>query len=217
MQKTAYIFFTCILYISLGFSQVRESIPRFELKGSVKGKENYAPISGVEVSTANGAYTVTNGLGEFKIKVSLGDELIIESPEFETVRYTVQSNEDVDVLVEGYAVGGSKSKKEKISKRTISLHQTYLDSAELYMKNDIEKSIDFITKSIEQLGKRGNRAQLAISLSTLGELYLYHKQYDLAIANFKDAMEAQKLTKTALLLGRAYLLNKDLKNAEATF
>ena len=44
-------------------------------------------------------------------------------------------------------------------------------------------------------------------------MYQYHRQYDLAISNFKDAQEANKTSKTALLLGKAYIQTRDYKNA----
>ena len=98
----------------------------------------------------------------------------------------------------------------------ISKHKTFLDSANHYKRTDIEKSIDFITRSISELGTRGNKKELALSLTALGEVYQYYQQYDLAITSFMDAQEANKTTRTALLLGRTYLLNKDFENAEAT-
>ena len=104
--------------------------------------------------------------------------------------------------------------KSKRLESRVSIHQTYLDSANLYKKKDIKKSIDFITQSIVQLGKRANKKELAASLTALGEVYQYHNQYDLAITNFKDALEANKSTKTSLLLSNVYILSKDFKAAE---
>ena len=81
MIKRAYLFI-CLLMTSLtAMSQVGQNSGEVEIKGSVKGKENYVPISGVEVSTDRGKYTTTNSLGEFKIRASIGDLLIFESPE----------------------------------------------------------------------------------------------------------------------------------------
>ena len=95
-------------------------------------------------------------------------------------------------------------------------HQKLLDSADFYKRTDLEKSIDFIAQSITLLGKRGNKKELASSFTTLGEIYLYHKQYDLAITNFEDALAAQKSVATTLLLGKAYILNNDFQKAEST-
>ena len=88
-------------------------------------------------------------------------------------------------------------------------HRQYIDSANHYKKMDLEKSIDFIARSMEGLGSMGNKLEFARSLSTLGEIYMYHKQYDLAIANFKDALEAHGSNATKLLLGKAYVLAGD--------
>ena len=195
----------------------REMRNTVEIKGSVQGKENMEPISGVEVSTNNGEYTLTDFQGQYRIRVAIGDELIFRSPEFATKRHVVQSNEDIDLRVEGYSEDSSMRSKSRIqSDNKLSLHQAYLDSAALYKKNDIEKSIDFITRSISQLGKRGNKKSLALSLTALGEVYQYHNQFDLAITSYLDALESNKTSKTTLLLGTAYLSNKDYVNAKET-
>ncbi|VAW09951.1 Sensor histidine kinase [hydrothermal vent metagenome] len=214
MTKYSYIL---VLFIFSCFSmqaQVYEAARSVKIKGYVQGKEDYAPISGVEVSTDKGAFAKTNSLGEYKITAKVGDVLIFKSPGFETKRHTIMSDEDVDVLVEGYSVKEKNKTSSKVFNRKASWHSSYLDSANLYKKEDIEKSIDYITQSIVQLGKRANKKKLAASLTTLGEVYQYYKQYDLAITNYEDALEAHRSTKTAILLGNAHLLNKDYERAK---
>src|SRR5690554_6858860 len=98
----------------------------------------------------------------------------------------------------------------------LDLHRQYIDSANHYKALDLEKSINFIASSMEQLGSSGNRREFSLSLSTLGEIYMYHKQYDLAIANFKDALNAYQTQGTKLLLGRAYVLNREFQLADST-
>ncbi len=203
----------------MGFSQTNTGQSVVEIEGSVRGKENYTPISGVQITTDKGNHTTTNGLGEFKIKAAIGDMLIFESPEFETVRYRVRSNEDVDVLVEDYEAASTKKKESKNRSGIYGTsvdHKRLLDSANFYKRTDLEKSIDFIARSIAPLGSQGNKQELSASLSTLGEIYMFHKQYDLAIANFKDALSARETSKTKLLLGKAYILNGEYENAEST-
>tara|TARA_R110000868_G_scaffold14024_15_gene65508 strand:- start:2470 stop:4317 length:1848 start_codon:yes stop_codon:yes gene_type:complete len=95
--------------------------------------------------------------------------------------------------------------------------QSYLDSAIYYKKTDFKKSIDFVTKAISQLGRNGNKTEITNSYTVLGEIYQYYKQYDLAISSYKEALLAEKSTKTELLLGKSYLLNKSYKNAETIF
>ena len=139
------------------------------LKGSVVEEKNYAPISGVDVSTNRGVFTVTNGLGEFRIQTKVGDELIFQSPDFETVRYKILSDEDIRLVVKDYQ-GPTQERK---TTRDAS-HAQLLDSANHYKKIDIEKSIDFIAQSISVLGKNPNKRLLAESLTNLGEIYVYH-------------------------------------------
>lgn len=201
--------------------QVPESTKIVRIKGTVLGKEKRSPIPDVEVSTDRGAYTITNRWGEYEISVAIGDVLNFSSPEIQTIRHRVQTDEDVDVLVENYDAPlvdneRSHTRTGSTSKNVVAIHRTYLDSADFYKKKNIEKSIDFITQSIAQLGKRANKSELAASLTTLGEIYQYHNQYDLAITSFQDALTANKSTKTTILLGQAYLANGDLKQAEET-
>ena len=98
----------------------------------------------------------------------------------------------------------------------LALHRKYLDSAEAVKNTDLKKSIDFITQSIAILDKRGFEQEIATSLTTLGEVYLHHGQFDLAVANLEEALELYKSSRTALELGRAYLLNREYGKAEAS-
>ncbi len=214
MSIKKYIYILFLFSCVVAFSQVNES-KKIEIKGVVKGKENSQPISGVQVSATSGGFVFTNAFGEYKIKVMLGDDLLFESPEFETVQYRVINNEDVDVLVEGYDTGIRK--RGTLNKSKSVLHKAYLDSANQYKKDDLGKSIDYIRVSLEQLNKIGNNKERSESFSLLGEIYQYHKQYDLAIDNYKESLEAEESLKTQILLGNAYVLNKEYKNAENQF
>ena len=213
MLQAKYIAALFLLTCFMGLTQVQAQENRVKIEGSVKAKENFSPISGVEVSTNKGAYTRTDELGEFEIDVAMGDELIFKSPEFETVRYSIDSNEDIDLLVTDYADKNVANIRSENAREEGSRHRVYLDSANFYKRNDIAKSIDFITQSIAQLGKQADKKQLAISLTTLGEVYQYHKQYDLAITSYKDALEAHSTSRTTLLLGRVYVWNKNFSEA----
>lgn len=216
MIQKAYILILVLLTSWSTLAQVGNTRGEMVIKGSVKGKENNVPISGVQVSTNKGAFTTTNALGEFSIKASVGDMLIVESPELQTVRYRIKSDEDVDVRVEGYeGTWSSRKQKREVSGSRSSLddHQRLLDSANVYKRTNLEKSIDFIARSIEPLGSAGNKQELSSSLRTLGEIYMYHEQYDLAITNFKDALAAQESNKTKVLLGKAYVLNGNYESA----
>ncbi|MCL6267335.1 histidine kinase [Flagellimonas myxillae] len=213
MKNRKFIVHLLLFFSLVGAAQQQSTRERVEIKGSVKGKENYEPISGVEVSTDKGYFTTTNRQGEFSITATIGDYLIFESEEFETVRHRITSDEDVDVLVKGYE-SSAVSRKEKRSSpysRKVVNHQRFLDSANHYKRTNLEKSIDFIAQSIGQLGKRGNKTELSNALTALGEIYVYHQQYDLAISSYKDALAARRTVKTELLLGQAYILNSEFE------
>ena len=107
-----------------------------------------------------------------------------------------------------------KSSSSKRNASRVSMHRAYLDSAETYKRNDIEKSIDFITNSITELGKQADKKSLSESLAALGDVYRHHKQYDLAITNYKDANEANRSSRTTIKLGKAYILNREYGKAE---
>ncbi|MEO0573375.1 MAG: histidine kinase [Bacteroidota bacterium] len=210
--KTVHIIHFLILSLfvhSSTYAQIANQSQEIVLKGSVVEEVNYTPISRVEVSTNNGSYATTDGLGEFKINARIGDELIFQSPDFETVRHTIVSDEAIRLVVKDY--------QGPVQKRKTSMdasHLQLLDSANQYRKIDIEKSIDFIAQSISVLGKNPNRRLLAHSLVQLGEIYLYHQQYDLALSNLEDALKANKTVKAQLLLGEALFKDKQFANAE---
>jgi tetratricopeptide (TPR) repeat protein len=109
-------------------------------------------------------------------------------------------------------VGFSQSQK-RTEDSDLNSYRVYLDSAKFYKKGDIAKSIDFIAQAIGSLGKNPGKKELALALSNLGEVYQYHRQYDLAISNFKDAQEANKTSRTALLLGKAYIQTGNFNSA----
>lgn len=188
--------------------------PKFILQGLVESQSSQKPIQGVSVSTSSGQFTYTNGLGEFKISVSIGEQLILEHPSFDTVRHMVTSRDDIKLqVVEENKSEGPLSRSSTYKKRVAS-NQVFLDSAEAYKKSDIAKSIDFVAQTMEILGPNGDKDQLAKSLTKLGEIYLHHKQYDLAIDNFEDALKANKTIATSLLLARTFEITDQFEEAE---
>ena len=206
-------FLICVLLFSMSavYNSGQAQTGSFELRGKVVSQDGQQGISGVEVSTDKGAYTLTNALGEFKINAGVGDVLSIQKADILPVQYVIKNNEPLRVEVEGYSPTQSRG-KSKLTTMT-ALHSRYLDSARYYKKGNIEKSLDFIAQSIALLGDQGNKKQLAASLATLGEIYQYHQQFDLAIDNYKSSLEARKISSTALKLAYVYNLNGSYQEA----
>ncbi|NNJ88578.1 MAG: tetratricopeptide repeat protein [Eudoraea sp.] len=101
----------------------------------------------------------------------------------------------------------SQSQEQRKELSSITRHKAYLDSARMFRSTNIEKSIDYIASSIAELGKRGNKKELSSSLFELAEVYKYYGQLDLAITNYKDALEAYYSSATAIALGKVYIVN----------
>ena len=207
MKNLVIYFVLCMLLGTfVGFSQNQNGPDAFVFRGKVVLKKSGQSISGVAISSPTGDTVLTNGLGRFEITTKIGDELLIEDERIETLIYRVRQKEEVLILVEAVTSTTTSSLGRSPVSDVSYKHQTLLDSAERYKAENIEKSIDFVAQSISILGKRGQKKELARSLSKLGEIYQYHKQLDLAIDNYEDALEANKTIATSLLLGKAYTI-----------
>lgn len=200
----------------LGYAQIPGQTDVFDIKGSVKANETRKPIKDVRVYVIGGESTQTDMFGEFRLKARKGDIIFFESPEIETVSYTIINDENIDVLVKGYEAA---SKAKKMSRKAVASpeHKVFIDSANFYKKTDIEKSLTFIEKSLEVLSDRGDNEKTAQSFSTLGDIYLHYKQYDLAISNYRSALNDHYSTNTKINLGKAYLLSGEYKSARNIF
>ncbi|NJB36202.1 histidine kinase [Croceivirga sp. JEA036] len=211
MQYRYYIVSFLLFVVANSFSQSTQlDSGLFKLSGEVRARNTGKPIAGVNVSTDAGAYTTTNAFGTFVINARIGEELIFSGADIVTARHRITSKEEVILEVVDYdedRSGRGMSSQEE--------YQRYLDSAQYYKKKDIEKSLDFIAKSIASPTISPTKSQLNTSLTLLGEVYLYHQQYDLAVANLQDALKAKKTIKSALLLSEALVLATDYKAALA--
>ncbi|NAS32077.1 sensor histidine kinase [Flavobacteriaceae bacterium R38] len=215
MLKQYFIYISFFLFFLTGFSQIDKS-NAFTIKGTVKGEEFSVPVSDVDVYVIGGAATKTDYLGRFELDVRIGDRLVFSSIELETIIHTITNDEDIDVLVRGYQE--SKISKIRIAKRIQEGHRKFIDSANYYKKSDIESSIDLIEKSLIIIGgdKRENKKR-ALSFSTLGDIYLYWKQYDLAIDNYQNAIKTNSTIPVRIQLGKTYFLNKQYEESKTVF
>lgn len=216
MPLKLFLVVAMLFVVSNASSQTQNQRKELNIQGTVKEKESNAPIAGAEVISNQGVFTSTNALGEFSIKAAIGDIITFSSTEFETIRHTIQSSDKITVLVEVKEGATPRKAETTLSEVNIARHRIYLDSARMFKQTDIGKSIDYIARSIAELGKRGNKKELAASLGLLAEVYGYHQQTDLAIDNYKDALEAYYTEGTALALGKAYVIDKQWEAAIKT-
>ncbi|MBT8235443.1 MAG: tetratricopeptide repeat protein [Bacteroidia bacterium] len=96
-------------------------------------------------------------------------------------------------------------------------HSELLDSARVFQETNIEKSIDYVARSLTQLGRAASQDEQASSFALLGDVYKYHGQYDLAIANYTNALRSSEDLNVLLSLGRTYLITGDYEQARTNF
>lgn len=192
-----------VLYIFLVFTAFiyAQSESVFTLKGSVKERYTNKAIPDVEVYIVGGAFTKTDFIGRFTIRAKIGDELVVTSNEIETVYYIINSKEDVDVKVEEY-----------FAQEEILSYQQLLDSAAYYKNNNLKKSLSYIERSLKLSGV-GNKEKF-LSYEALADVYVFWKQYDLAIENYQYAIAIESNANLLIKKAKAYLLNGDIKNTK---
>ena len=221
----------CLFFISGLKAQGSVVQQFFTLKGKVLLEIDRSPLSGIDVSSDRARFTRTNIQGEYKIEVQLGDVLTFQGSGIVTKRHVVNSRDDLVLLVEGdlpdmesEEVPASPKTSRAKKARTLSLQrkqkeafEKFLDSARAYPQQDIQKSLDWVTLGIDALGKANAPLERGKAYKMLGQIYQFHKQYDLAIDNFKYALSQRNDLQTRELLARTYLLARSYSQALETY
>ena len=182
---------------------------KFTVRGKVIESDSRKPIPGVNILINGGTYTRTDFFGEFKVQVKKGDELIIESKDFNTIYYTIKDNERILVKVESDEQDKFSS-KDKRSKKLEPQFNWYIDSAETYLKKDAKKSIQFVTNALEISSSIKENAE---AYEVLGDINMFWKQFDLAISNYKISVQNIENNDVKLKLARAH--KKDENHQES--
>lgn len=202
-------------------NEQKEVAAFFMVRGEIRGRENRSPVSDATIRVVGGEVVKTNAFGRFTIRTRVGDQLVIEHPSFGKEFHEVSSDESIVILVDGF---DEEEKQENKSfrrkgkqKSNLAQHKIMLDSAVSFKKKDIEKSIQFIEKALENLYDSNDEKQLSDSYEVLGDIYVYWKQYDLAISNYKIALNAYSTIRLLISLGKTQLLNADYDEAIKTF
>ncbi|MGJ8683763.1 MAG: tetratricopeptide repeat-containing sensor histidine kinase [Nonlabens sp.] len=166
------------------------------------------PVSGVNIEGPMGRYATTDIQGYFKIPANLGDEIIIRRSDFETVYYKIKSNDDIEIQVVNDA--SQKNQLKSLS------YETLLDSAQVYLKKDAQKTADFLIAALSNNPRGLTAAKEARAYEKLGDLYLFNKQADLAITNFKAAIKSQDTPQRQLKLAESLQSNGNYQEAIKT-
>ncbi|MEM9680075.1 MAG: tetratricopeptide repeat protein, partial [Bacteroidota bacterium] len=183
----------------------------FTVRGTVLHKYSNEPIESVNIEVNGGAYTVTANDGSFRIKVRVGDELVVRHKDFETVYHTILNDDRIKIEVEPQEP--QPTRKERL-RRSIQAYNQLIDSADTYRKRDAEKSIQFIADALD---KSSSQEQNAEAYELLGDIYMYWKQYDLAVTNYRISLQNVTTNSAQLKLGHAYRSNKNYQESIQTY
>ncbi|WP_159019177.1 histidine kinase [Algibacter sp. L3A6] len=187
---------------------------RFTVRGSVIESDTRNPIPDVNIEVNGGGYATTDIMGDFRIEVRIGDELTIRYKDFETVYYTIKSNERIEVQVETNKKERTLSKYSKRLRSNPESFKSLIDSADVYLKKDARKSIQFIS---EALVETNSAKENGIAYESLGDIYFYWKQYDLAVSNYRISLQSANSNEVSLKLANAYKLNKNYQESIQTY
>lgn len=204
-------FLLIIFSVAIIHGQVLQNQTKFTVRGKVLESDTRNPITNVNVEVNGGAYTTTDNFGEFRIEVRIGDELTIRHKDFETIYYTIKSSERILVEVEPEI--NTITDNEYLSKRSKKIQPQfnwYIDSAEVYLKKDAKKSINFVTQALKLSNSKKENAQ---AYEVLADVNMYWKQYDLAISNYNISLQNATTNAVKLKLASAYKENKNYQES----
>ncbi|MFD0989281.1 histidine kinase [Mariniflexile jejuense] len=194
-------------------SKTQNSNTTFTVRGSVIESDTKKPITNVNIEVNGGSYTTTDFSGNFRIEVKKGDELTVKHKDFETVYYIIESNERITIEVKPSADELQYS-KNKYSRTNPILFKSLIDSAETNLKKDAKKSIQFIEKA---LGTSNSAQENSEAYEVLGDIYVFWKQYDLAVSNYRISLQNKDANVVKLKLASAYKFNKNYQESLQTY
>lgn len=206
--------FLCNTLVFAQNNDLLDNKPRFTVRGSVIESDTREPIPDVNIEVNGGGYTVTDFSGNFRIEVSKGDEITIKHKDFQTVYYTIEDNERIEVRVDPNREDETYSKSKLFSRKSPQLFKSLIDSAETYLKKDAKKSIQFITEAIAESSSKKENGE---AYEVLGDINTHWKQYDLAVSNYRISLQNISTNETTLKLAKAYRFNKNYQESLQTY
>lgn len=190
----------------------------FNIKVEVIDKVTDLPIKDASVKV-NGVMFSYNAIRDFyEVTANVNDNLIVDHPDFDSVFYNIKNDEDIKILVEGFIHKKQENDKKLIYSKRKNIrpdyYNEYLDSAQIFKKKNLDKSLSFIEKTLhEDL----NIKRRASSFMVLADIYFYWKQYDLATDNYEASLKEKYDNKVLLKLAKSQFLNKKYDESENSY
>ncbi|MHA7842368.1 MAG: tetratricopeptide repeat-containing sensor histidine kinase [Winogradskyella sp.] len=206
-----FFFFTLLSFGQSNNNKTNKDEAFFTVRGAVYLKDTREPIDNVSVQVNDGRYTRTDIFGKFVVKARVGDELTVTHDDFDTVRYTILSDERITILVEEQNRSRYKSDRAEDDVRRFN---QMIDSADVYLKKDAAKSIKYVG---DALNYNVSLRQSAEAHELLGDIYIYWKQYDLAISAYRVSLQNFETSSAKLKLADAYTKNEEYQKSIDTY
>ena len=220
MKLRQNFFIFLLMSIQLVLAQTNNNLNSsiFKVKVVVEDEDTKKPITDAEVSVAGKYYTYSFIKNYYPVEARDGDDLRVSHPDFETIYYRISSDEEIRIVVEDFypqekKTNSSRLKNLKTSKET-DFYSIYLDSAKYFKKIDIDKSLSFVEKSLQN---KNSRERNSASYKVLADVYLYWKQYDLAVNNYKLSLQIKLSIAIKIALAKAQFLSKEYIASQTTF
>ncbi|TCP28509.1 tetratricopeptide repeat protein [Tenacibaculum skagerrakense] len=184
----------------------------FELNVRVFDETNKRYIEDAQVSVNSYILYKSDTKGVYRVKGRIHDELVVRHPDFKTVYHVIDTNKDIKVKIKKI------SKKEKgflvSAKKRETNYLQLIDSARFYTEKDIDKSLSFIQELLKSEQSKNRHAN---TYKVLADIYLYWKQYDIAISNYKISLRIYEKVETMLQLAKAQYLGEKYEDSEVTY
>ena len=204
--------------LSLSAQVEKAEATSFILKGKVVNANDNSPVTRVNIEVQGRSYTTTNRAGEFQLEAMVGDELIVRSDDFKTVYHTIENSQKITIRVEeaeDNSLPISKSSSRSISQ---DYFRVYIDSAKYYLKKDAKKSIEYVTKALENVsGNTATATENAQAFEMLGDINLYWQLSDLAVSNYKQSIRFNASVTSRIKLAKAYTQNGNYQESISAY
>lgn len=186
----------------------RNETPLLTIKGHVLDVENMRPVSKVNIEVVGGDYTSTSSSGNFTIRARIGDEIVIRNAGFETVYYTIKDNQRIRIEVRADETDPESQEivLEAREEKGFGFKENIQRGKDRY-KKDASEGLDFVANALDD--QTISAQERAEGFSLLAEIYMYWKQYDLAVTNYRLSLGYDKALETEIALAKAYYLNKN--------
>ena len=223
MHKKLHLLFFLLWMISFGLNaQIKDRVitPNKIYSDRITDQDGH-PLSGIQIRVqGKNITTVTDADGQFSIDAQNGDLIILSKNGKRINSYRLDGSIYYEVKDESYQPQEQKARSEKKysfskrSKNTSAKFKQNLEAAISFQRTNSIKSVDLVANALKYAN---SKEQVSQAYTVLGDVYMNLKQYDLAVSNYKIAVNNHRNIPSQLKLAKAYLYNKQYKKSKKLY